>query len=140
MRHQPMQIHLASLLMIEGFAAFVIVLFGQFLLNYISFLITDIRYSALLGAFILFGVPTIFSGAILPYAYRLNITDIESSGMRAGSLSFVGTAGSATGTLATSFYLVLYFEIHHIMLTMMCISITIWLIICIQTFYGRVRS
>ena len=42
--------------------------------------------------------------------------------MSAGRLYFVSTLGSATGTLLTSFYLVLYLEIDTILLCLMAVS------------------
>lgn len=42
----------------------------------------------------------------------------QHSGQIAGRLYFVSTLGSALGTLATSFYLVLWWEINTILLTL----------------------
>lgn len=47
------------------------------------------------------------------------------SGRHAGQLYFVSTFGSAAGTLATSFYLVLYFEVNHILIGLLLISIAL---------------
>jgi hypothetical protein len=64
---------------------------------------------------------------ISPYAVRLLIVALDSSGLSAGRLYFVSTLGSAAGTLITSFYLVLYLEIHTILLCLMAISASIGL-------------
>ncbi len=55
---------------------------------------------------------------IAPYSVRLLVVDIERSGHIAGTLYFISTLGSALGTLATSFYLVLWFEVNQILWTM----------------------
>ncbi len=61
-------------------------------------------------------LPTIVLGMISPYSVRLMVTETAHSGRVAGTLYFVSTLGSALGTLATSFYLVLWFEIDTILL------------------------
>jgi hypothetical protein len=67
-------------------------------------------------------VPTMVSGMVSPYAIRLLVADRASSGHHAGKLYFVSTFGSAAGTILTSFYLVLYFEVNHILLLLVGIS------------------
>jgi hypothetical protein len=54
-------------------------------------------------------------GMVSPYSIRLMVSSQEHSGRMAGLLYFVSTLGSALGTLMTSFYFVLWFEIDHIM-------------------------
>ena len=73
--------------------------------------IEDPRYGSLVASLLLFVAPTIVLGAISPYAVRLLVRVREESGNVAGTLYFVSTLGSALGTLATSFYFVLWFEI-----------------------------
>ena len=46
------------------------------------------------------------------------VESTHGSGHVAGKLYFVSTLGSALGTLATSFYLVLWFEVNQILVTM----------------------
>ncbi len=63
-------------------------------------------------------MPTAVLGMIAPYSVRLLVIDSNHSGHVAGTLYFVSTMGSALGTLATSFYLVLWFEVNQILITM----------------------
>ena len=58
-----------------------------------------------------------------PYAVRLLVTQVHASGRSAGSLYFVSTFGSAAGTLLTSFFLVLWFEVNDILLAMIGLSL-----------------
>ena len=81
-------------------------------------LVSDPRYGSLLASAILFTLPTVILGMISPYSVRLLIETVEKSGQVAGKLYFVSTLGSALGTLATSFYLVLWFEINTILIFM----------------------
>jgi hypothetical protein len=66
----------------------------------------------------LFFLPTAVMGMIAPYSVRLLVMESERSGHVAGMLYFISTLGSAIGTLATSFYLVLWFEVNQILITM----------------------
>lgn len=72
--------------------------------------IEDPRYGSLAASLALFVAPTVVLGTISPYSVRLLVRHKEESGKVAGTLYFVSTLGSALGTLATSFYFVLWFE------------------------------
>jgi hypothetical protein len=61
-------------------------------------------------------LPSAILGMASPYAVRLLTQSTESSGASAGFLYFVSTLGSAVGTLATSFYLVAWFEVNTLLL------------------------
>ena len=76
--------------------------------------ITDPRWGSLLAALILFTLPTVILGLISPYAVRLLVVDVDRAGNTAGRLYFVSTIGSALGTLATTFYFVLWFQMNTI--------------------------
>lgn len=76
----------------------------------------DPRYGSLVASLALFVAPTVVLGTISPYSVRLLVREREESGKVAGTLYFVSTLGSALGTLATSFYFVLWFEIDSIVL------------------------
>ena len=99
----------------------VLVLSGEALEN-LAIAIPDPRFGSLAGAALLFFVPTFFSGMVSPYCVRLLVDDEETSGRRAGQLYFVSTFGSAAGTIITSFYLVLKFEVNTIIIGMIAIS------------------
>ena len=77
--------------------------------------ITDPRYGSLVASMVLFFLPCTVMGMVSPYSVRLLTQSKESSGASAGFLYFVSTLGSAIGTIATSFYLVAYFELNSIL-------------------------
>ncbi|MCO4799954.1 MAG: fused MFS/spermidine synthase [Colwelliaceae bacterium] len=79
--------------------------------------IEDSRYGSLAASMALFFIPTIILGMISPYSVRLLVTDKDKSGQVAGVLYFVSTLGSALGTIITSFYFVLFFEVNSIIFT-----------------------
>ena len=85
--------------------------------------IEDSRYGSLLASTVLFFIPTIILGMLSPYSVRLLVSNSNESGQVAGKLYFVSTMGSALGTIITSFYLVMWFDIDSIILTV-CLVLT----------------
>ena len=123
---------LGTLLIAAGLTALPVVLFGNAVLDWIFDRVTDPRYGSLLASALLFFVPTAISGAVSPYAVRLLVSDLSGSGKSAGSLYFVSTFGSAAGTILTSFYLVLLFEVNSIVLGLVLISVVLGLIAVVR--------
>ena len=93
-----------------------IVLFADAIMRPIFLAIEDPRYGSLLASLFLYFIPTTILGMISPYSVRLLVQNSDHSGQKAGLLFFVSTLGSAAGTLGTSFYLVLWFEVNEIVL------------------------
>jgi len=89
-------------------------------MNWVFERVEDPRYGSLLAASVLFVVPTIILGMISPYSVRLLVVTTEHSGQVAGLLYFVSTLGSALGTLFTSFYFVLWFEMDTVLTGLTC--------------------
>jgi hypothetical protein len=87
--------------------------------------IVDPRYGSLVAASLLFVLPTAVLGAVSPYAVRLLVDATQRSGHVAGSLYFVSTVGSALGTLLTSFYFVLWWEIDTIIVLLSSILLAL---------------
>ncbi len=123
--HSPSLRRLALMLVAAALTTLPILVYGDALLERLSAAIGDPRFGSLAGAALLFFVPTVVSGMISPYAVRLLVADLRGAGERAGKLYFVSTFGSAAGTLATSFYLVLYLEVDQILWLMLAVSVIV---------------
>ncbi len=122
---QPSLRRLAVILLAAALTTLPVLLAADPLLEAISSRLSDPRLGSLVSALLLFLVPTAISGMISPYAVRLLVSDRLRSGDNAGKLYFVSTFGSAVGTLLTSFYLVLYFEVNQILWMMLAISLVV---------------
>ncbi|MBL4681980.1 MAG: fused MFS/spermidine synthase [Pseudomonadales bacterium] len=109
-----------------------IVFMGDQMMDAVFLRIEDPRYGSLVASVFLFTLPSITLGLIAPYSVRLLVTDAKESGAIAGGLFFVSTIGSALGTLATSFYFILWFDINEILITMICFLV----LSCIAAFLG----
>jgi len=117
--------YLAYIFLLAGTFVLPIVLFSDPIMQTIFIHVEDTRYGSLLAASCLFLIPTLILGMISPYAVRLLVNDTNESGKVAGSLYFVSTLGSALGTIITSFYLVLYFEVNQIILSFSIILLSL---------------
>lgn len=65
-----------------------------------------IRMASVIGATILFTPASIFLGTISPYAIRLKMNDVKTSGSTVGNLYAISTIGSIFGTFLAGFYLI----------------------------------
>lgn len=92
-----------------------IIFFADPIMTEVFLSIEDPRYGSLISAVLLYFLPICLMGMVSPYSIRLLVSSEEHSGRMAGLLYFVSTLGSALGTLLTSFYFVLWFEIDQIM-------------------------
>ena len=111
------------------------ILFADQIMLWVFIRIEDPRYGSLVASLGLFFLPTAVLGIIAPYSVRLLVQSASQSGQTAGGLYFVSTLGSALGTLATSFYLVKYFEINQILFTMAGVLISCCIIAVIADRY-----
>ena len=116
---------LSAIVLLAGLAALPCVLAQESILEFIFERVPDPRYGALCASVALFFLPITVSGAVSPYAVRLLVDGLGTSGQVAGKVFFVSTLGSTLGTLLTSFYLVLLFELDQILTGMLAISLAV---------------
>lgn len=100
---------------VSAFSLMPMIFFSESIMDWVFERVEDPRYGSLLASTLLFFVPTAVMGVIAPYSVRILIESKDSSGQTAGFLYFVSTLGSAIGTIVTSFYLVLWLKIDHIL-------------------------
>jgi len=100
----------------------------------------DPRYGSLFAAIFLFFIPTSILGMISPYAVRLMVQNEAHSGQMAGLLYFISTLGSAAGTLGTSFYFVLWFEVNQILWGAIFTLLLAGLVILAAHYFGKDKS
>jgi len=91
-----------------GLSIFMIHLASNPILIVLSNFSIDLRIKAILASFILFGLPGVLLGMILPFCIRLSVLDISSSGKTVGLIYALSTFGSIVGTFLGGFFLVSY--------------------------------
>ena len=111
----PNAVVFASFYVCAALFSLPIILFADAIMRPIFLAVEDARYGSLLASIVMFSVPTTLLGMISPYSVRLLVESEEHSGQMAGLLFFVSTIGSAAGTLGTSFYFVLWWEVNRIL-------------------------
>ncbi len=113
-------LHLAS-----GLSLVPILLFEIPVMDAIFTHIQDPRTGSLIASMILFFIPAVICGTVTPYAVKLLVNDVTAAGFYAGLQFFFSTFFSAAGTLLTSFYFVLIFEVNQILLLFIGITVAV---------------
>lgn len=122
--HNPSSSRFAAIFAVAAVLLLPLTVYAQDLMEFIFLRVEDPRYGSLLASVALFGLPTVILGMISPYSVRLLVENVAESGRIAGALYFVSTLGSAIGTLMTSFYFVLWFEMNTIILLLIgCLAL-----------------
>ena len=116
--HQPSLFRYGLFFIIAAIALTPVIVFANDWMDAVFVRIEDPRYGSLVASTVLFFIPTAILGMIAPYSVRLVVESTTTSGQVAGALYFVSTLGSALGTLMTSFYLVLWFDMNTIISVM----------------------
>ncbi len=97
---------LAMILAIAAFLLAFTAIFQGLILGMVVHMVGDIRLSGVLAALILFAPVSVALGMVSPYAIRLHLTAISSSGKVVGTLYAISTLGSIIGTFAAGFLLI----------------------------------
>jgi len=87
-------------------------------LDFLQQNVTSIHIGATISTLILFAPPSVLLGMVSPYAVRLKIKDLNSSGTTVGSLYAISTIGSIAGTFSAGFVLIAYFGSTNILLVL----------------------
>ena len=116
--HQPSLFRYGLFFIVAAMALTPVIVFANAWMDAVFIRIEDPRYGSLIASTVLFFIPTAILGMIAPYSVRLVVESTTTSGQVAGALYFVSTLGSALGTLMTSFYLVLWFDMNTIISVM----------------------
>ena len=126
-QHGPTLGRLSGLLIAAALTSLPVLYLAGAPLEGLATRVPDPRFGSLSAAMLLFFVPTFLAGMVSPYCVRLIVDGTETSGKRAGQLFFVSTFGSAAGTILTSFYLVLWFEVDQILISLVALSVLLGL-------------
>lgn len=137
---QPSLSKFGTIFLIGAILMYPLILYADPAMQWIFDRIEDPRFGSLVASTLLFMVPTIILGMISPYSVRLLVESVERAGQVAGRLYFVSTLGSSMGTLATSFYLVLIFEINTILIALTATLVMMFIIAMISHRLGLSRS
>ena len=99
------------------------------LLIFLQNKISDVRIGSVFASLIIFFPPSVLLGIISPYAAKLRIDSIITSGSTAGNLYAISTIGSIAGTFLAGFYMIPQFGTDRLLIllsiTLIIISIAL---------------
>ena len=100
---------LALILVTGAILMIIIALTKDIALAMVSGAIRDIRLGSVIGALLLFFPSSLLFGLVSPYAIRLKLSSIDTSGRTVGKMYAISTVGSIVGTFAAGFWLIPFF-------------------------------
>jgi spermidine synthase len=103
---KPSVSRLSRIILISALLILAPALFKDLLLKNLPSLVSGLKAQAVLASLVIFAPASIFLGMISPYAVRLRLKALESSGSTVGRLYAISTVGSIAGTFAAGFYLI----------------------------------
>jgi len=86
------------------------------ILRVISEVSMPLQLQSLIASLLLFAIPTIFLGAVIPYLVKLNIKDLASTGRKVAHIDAASTVGSLVGTFLTGYVLFGYIGTRNLLL------------------------
>lgn len=87
-------------------------------LDFLQRTVESFSVNAILATIILFAPPSVALGMVSPYAVRLRMRNLNTSGATVGRLYAISTIGSIAGTFLAGFYLIAYFGSTKILLVL----------------------
>jgi len=99
-----------------------------------------IRLEPLLASMMLFFSPSVFLGAVIPYAVKLQVKKLDMLGTQVGNLYAISSIGSIAGTILTSFYLIAWCGVRKIILGEGVVLILLAAIVSLFHLYLRNRD
>ena len=114
---------LAIFFLFAAILVFLTILINGPVLSFFAALNWGLRISSVLVTTILFAPASILLGMVSPYALRLKLSDLKSSGTEAGRLYAISTLGSIAGTFLAGFYLIPFFGNFNLMIALAVVLI-----------------
>ncbi|KAF0185555.1 MAG: spermine synthase [Nitrospirae bacterium] len=114
----PSDRSLSAIILISAVLVAAITLLKEPVLDWLQSTVASFSVNAILATIILFAPPSIALGMVSPYAVRLRMQDLRTSGSTVGRLYAISTVGSIAGTFLAGFYLIAYFGSTKILLVL----------------------
>ena len=109
---------LAWIILISALLIGFTTLVKEVFLNHLPHFISGLKWQSVVASVFLFGPASIFLGMVSPFAVRLKIKALQTSGTTVGQLYSISTVGSIAGTFAAGFYLIPAMGTTNILVTM----------------------
>lgn len=102
----PTYAHLAWIILAAALLILLTNIFKGSLLRFMPAMVPGLRWQSVISSIILFAPASIFLGMVSPYAVKLKIKSLDTSGRTVGNLYAISTIGSIAGTFLAGFFLI----------------------------------
>jgi predicted membrane-bound spermidine synthase len=119
----PKHKNLAIIVIVSALLIIISTLFKDTLLNGLLNITNNVKVVSVLASILLFSLPAIGLGMVSPFAARLKMKDVKTSGATVGYLYAISTLGSITGTFLAGFYFIPSFRITTILMILALILV-----------------
>ena len=126
---------LSTIIFLSAVSIIISTIIHRYFLSHLSSFIFDVRLQAVIASIVLFAPASIFLGMVSPYAIKLRLKHVNSTGKIAGNLYAISTIGSICGTFLTGFFLIPFFGHQNILyfLSALLLSISIILFFSVRS-------
>lgn len=94
----------------------------------------NIKISSVIASLILFFPASLFLGMVFPYAAKLKLKNLKTSGTTIGNLYAISTTGSIAGTFLSGFYLIPHFGTNKLLVILSATLIIVSLLLTKQRY------
>lgn len=126
---QPRYSSLSLVIFLAALSIGATLLIKDTFLTFLQSSVVDIRMMAVIGSSVLFLPASVLLGMVSPYAVKLKLGSLETSGTTVGNLYALSTAGSIFGTFLSGFYLIPHFGTNKLLiilsLTLLLVSVSL---------------
>ncbi len=123
--NKPSFTKLSFIIFISAVFIFITFFIKDFILIFLQSNISDIRTSSVIASIVLFSPTSVFLGIVSPYAAKLKLNNLDTSGSTIGNLYALSTAGSIIGTFLSGFYLIPNFGTNKLLIILAIVLILI---------------
>ena len=126
---------LSTIIFLSAVSIIISTIIHKYFLSHLSSFIFDVRLQAVIASIVLFAPASVFLGMVSPYAIKLRLKHVNSTGKIAGNLYAISTIGSICGTFLTGFFLIPFFGHQNILyfLSALLLSISIILFFLVRS-------
>lgn len=100
---------LSLIIFLSAISIGITIFIKDFLLILLQTTISDIKISSVIASILIFAPASLLLGMVSPYAAKLKLNSLSTSGTTIGNLYALSTAGSIVGTFLSGFYLIPFF-------------------------------
>jgi MFS family permease len=116
---------LSLFIFISALFIILMVVVKESLLGFLDRSIENVHVISILASLLLFALPSVLLGMVSPYAVRIKMKSLETSGSTVGNLYAVSTIGSIIGVFLAGFFLIPNYKITSILMILAIVLIVV---------------